>query len=125
MTEAMVPYESAIPDAQEWYPFPIALSTTWQGGTITDTVNKALIVCQRHSGGEPDPFGASAYATLCDAAWARYVAEETTPADRVWPTLWGAVPVRAGPINAVWVPLRWLPVRVRASLRHERKAVRG
>jgi hypothetical protein len=50
--------------------------------------------------------------TLTHEAYARWRQEETTPAEDVWPTLWGAVPVQVGRINAVWVPLSWLPTHV-------------
>lgn len=95
----LVPYA----DPVDAYPFPIAYSDRWQGGAITDTVVKGVVtICQRQTVAE-------VVVTLEASAYARWRQEETTPTEDVWPTLWGDVPVQPGRINAVWVPLAWLP----------------
>ncbi len=92
-----------INDPPDCYAFPVRYSDGWQGGAITDTwVKGAVTLCGHES-------TAGATVTLTAEAYAQYQREETTPADGAWPTLWGPLPVTVGRINAVWVPLSWLP----------------
>ena len=90
-------------DPVNCYAFPVRYNAHWQGGAITDMwVKGAVTLC-----GHESTTGATV--TLTAEAYAQYRREETTPADGAWPTLWGDLPVALGRINAVWVPLSWLP----------------
>lgn len=90
-------------DPCDCYAFPVSYSDRWQGGAITETwVKGAVTLCGHES-------TAGATVTLTAPAYAQYRREETTPSDGAWPTLWGSLPVIVGRINAVWVPLSWLP----------------
>lgn len=101
MTE-LVPIE----DPRDAYPFPIPVNHRWQGGAITDTVVKGVVtICQREQ-------MTDVMVTLEASTYAQWRREETTPETDVWPTLWGDVSVQPGRINAVWVPLTWLPRQV-------------
>lgn len=116
MTPAVLRVPDLGRDPPDAYPFPVAVDDRWQGGAITDTLAKAWILCgQRHTVADVE---AAVCVTLTPEAYAQWGAESTTPADRCWPTLWGRVRVEVGCINAVWVPLMWLPRgRLRAPTR--------
>ncbi len=97
-------------DEPTHYAFPIRYDHRWQGGAITDTLAKALIVCGQSQ--DKADVEAEVYVTLAPDAYAQWVAEWTTPDDHRWPTLWGRVRVQESRINAVWLPIAWLPTQL-------------